>query len=463
MGEWVPDITRDSGPLYLAIADALSADIAAGVLKDGYRLPPQRALAKTLQIDFTTVSRAYAEARRRGLVDGRVGQGTYVKGRVKQSARTSYREPPSGIVDMAMNLPPRFNDEVLEARLWEAVSGLQQSNGIDLFLRYQEVGGTRNDREAGADWLADRIPDLKADRVILAPGAQGALLAITTMQLTPGSTVAVESLTYPGLKALAAQMGWRLVPVDMDGHGLIPESFEGVCVRHSPAMLYCTPTLHNPTTTTLPAGRRSAIAEIARRHGVFILEDDAYGKLSNDPTPPLAALAPDITFHIAGLSKCLSPALRIAYVIPPSSRATSRLISAIRATTSMASPIGAAIATRWITEGLADQALHAIWAATEARRTIAAELLGPLGLQSAPNAFHAWLPLGNGWNRSEFAARLRDMGIGVVTSDAFAVSTPLEAVRLGFGPAHDLAQFSSSIEIIAGLAAEEPDLTSLVV
>lgn len=465
MSEWIPSVVRGNGPLYLAIADALEADIDSGVLRHGFRLPAQRALASKLEIDFTTVSRAYTEAQRRGLVEGRVGQGTYIKGKPQRAAiataKTSTRS--SGIVDMAMNLPPRFSDGSLETKMWAAVAGLEQSAGLDLILRYQEVGGTHEDREAGAAWLSDRLPGISADRVILVPGAQAALLAITTMLLSNESTVAVESLTYPGLKAIAAHMGRQLAPIEMDASGIIPESFAEICRTRAPSLLYCTPTLHNPTTSTLPLERREAIIEIARGHGVRILEDDAYGKLSGSPIPPLAALAPDITYHVAGLSKCLSPALRIAYVVPPSAHETSRLISTVRAMTSIASPISAAIATAWIKDGLADSALAAIRAETEARRSLAMEVLAPLGLRSAPNAFHGWLPMQNGWTRSEFSNRLRNVGIGVVTSDAFAVSAPPEAVRLGFGPAPNRDQFSSSVRTIANLILEMPELSSIVI
>ncbi|MGO4832214.1 GntR family transcriptional regulator, partial [Rhizobiaceae sp. 2RAB30] len=119
--DWTPSISKAAGPLYLAIADALSVDIAAGRLPAGTRLPPQRTLADRLGIDFTTVSRAYTEARKRGLVEGRVGQGTYVR------ARRSARPEPaaaSGLIDMSMNLPPRFDDVVLAGRMWEDIADL---------------------------------------------------------------------------------------------------------------------------------------------------------------------------------------------------------------------------------------------------------------------------------------------------------------------------------------------------
>nr|QQZ51497.1 GntR family transcriptional regulator [Phenylobacterium glaciei] len=134
--------------------------MAAGRLAPGGRLPPQRTLAQRLGIDFTTVSRAYAEARRRGLVEGRVGQGTYVRARADGAA--------AGPVDLSMNLPPHFEDAALTARMWREAGELQ-ATGLDLLLRYQEAGGALADREAGALWLKDRLPGLDPDRVTVCP------------------------------------------------------------------------------------------------------------------------------------------------------------------------------------------------------------------------------------------------------------------------------------------------------
>lgn len=75
---WIPTITEWSGPVYKRIVDALEADIASGLLARGQQLPTHRAMARALGIDLTTVTRASREARRRGLLDARVGQGTFV-------------------------------------------------------------------------------------------------------------------------------------------------------------------------------------------------------------------------------------------------------------------------------------------------------------------------------------------------------------------------------------------------
>lgn len=456
---WQPVIRKSDGPLYLAIADAIAADISEGRLSEGMRLPPQRTLAEALGIDFTTVSRAYNEARHRGLVEGRVGQGTYVKTRRIRTGRT----PAGGLIDMSMNLPPLFDDPMLAARLWDDMAALQAEHGLELLMRYQPPGGTLHNRAAGAAWLKPRLGEVPAERVLIAAGAQGALLATLGSLTKAGDMICAEAITYPGLRALAAHLGIRLHGLAMDREGLLPEAFEELCAKETPKALYCNPTLHNPTTTTLSLERRQAIVTIARRHDVAIIEDDAYGALPVSTPRPLAALAPDLVYYVGGLAKCLSPALRIAYLVVPDSRGSVRVEGAIRATVGMASPLAAAIATRWIEDGTADAVLAAIRSETAARQRIVSELL-PAGVaQTHPHAFHAWLQLPPPWTRGELSARLQAAGISVIASDAFALGAPPEAVRLGLGAAAGHAELRRSLLVINDLIGQPPAASSFVV
>jgi DNA-binding transcriptional MocR family regulator len=455
---WTPKIDRTGGPVYLAIADALAADVLSGKLEVGTRLPPQRALADALGIDFTTVSRAYAEARKRGLVEGKVGQGTYVRPR-----RTAATAPgPSGVVDMSMNLPPRFDDPDLADRMWNGIDELRSADGLGLLLRYQEPGGAWRDREAGAAWLSSRLPEVAGDRILICPGLQGALLALLGALASPGDVVCAEALTYPGFLSAAAHLRLKPLGVPTDEQGLIPEALDEICARHAPKALYCNPTLHNPTTATLSPARRRALVEVARRRQLPIIEDDAYGALAGQAPPPLAALAPDLVYHVAGLAKCLSPALRVAYLVTPESRATVRLTGAIRATASMGSPLTAAIATRWIEDGTAEAVLEAIRRETTARRAIAARILPPT-FRRAPGAFHLWLELTAPWTRGEFAARLKAVGVGVVPSDAFALAQTPEAVRLGLGAPATREGLEQSLRIVADMLEQSPAMSTIVV
>jgi DNA-binding transcriptional MocR family regulator len=457
---WAPDIRKSEGPVYLAIARAIAADIQSGRLAPGARLPPQRALAERLGIDFTTVSRGYAEARQRGLIEGKVGQGTYVRARAPVS-----RPSPAGgrLVDMSMNLPPQFDDPALTARMWKDIAALEADGGVGLLLRYVEVGGSEPDRQAAARWLSKRLPGIPLERVLIGPGAQSSLLALTTLLAVPEDTILTEALTYPGFRALAAHLRIRLVGLAMDAQGIDPDAFEAACRRHNPKALYCTPTLHNPTTATMTIERRNAIIAVARRHGVPIIEDDAYGFVPSKSPPPLAALAPEITYYVGGLAKCLSPALRIAYLAVPDPRKAARITAALRATAAMASPLTSAIATRWIEEGTAEAVLSAVRAEAAARQEAAVRIL-PSGMFAAqPESFHLWLSLPAPWTRAEFATRLQATGVGAVISDAFSLDKPPEALRISLGAAKSRNDVIRGLEAIADLLSEPPALSSMVV
>lgn len=456
---WLPAIRKADGPLYIAIADAIAADIAEGRLAGGARLPPQRALAVALGIDFTTVSRAYNEARHRGLVEGRVGQGTYVKAR-----RTAGVQPAAdGLVDMSMNLPPLFDDDALTTRLWSGIDSLQNEHGLDLLMRYQAAGGALHNRAVGAGWLQPRLGEIPPERVLICAGAQSALLAAMSTLAKPGDAIASEAIAYPGLRALSAHLGIEHHGITIDQNGMIPEQLEAVCKSKKLKAIYCNPTLHNPTTATLPLERRNAIIAVARSHGVAIIEDDAYGAIPVAAPPALASLAPDLVYHIAGLAKCLSPALRIAYLVVPDRQSSVRMEGAIRATSGMAPPFNAAVATRWIEDGTASEVLHAIRREVTIRQAMVCQLLPKDIVQTDQESFHLWLRLPQPWTRGDFSGRLRSSGISVVASDAFALGPAPEAVRLGLGAARTHDELQRSLMTIADLLQQTPAASSLVV
>lgn len=461
---WTPLLDEGNGPTYLAIANAVAESIGKGELRAGDRLPPQRTLAAALGIDFTTVSRGYAEAQRRGLLEARVGRGTYVKAVKPQPVISSG----ASAVDMLINHPPSFDDPLLQKRIWEGVPAALAERGMEMLMRYQVPSGAMRDRLIGANWLNRRVPGLGPERVLVCPGAQGALLATSMMLARAGDTVCVESLTYPGYILLAKELGIRLAPVEMDEHGALPESLDTICRSERPKAFYCTPILHNPTTVNMPVERRMAIVEVARRHHLPIIEDDNYWPLvasSDEPAtsladlPSLASLAPELVYYVSGLAKCVSPALRIAYLAVPDQAAAERASVVIRATASMAAPLSAAIATYWVESGLAEDMLGAIRAESEARQAIALRHLGSDLPHPQGRGFHLWLPLPLPWTRSAFATQLRLSGISVAGSDAFSVSDAPEGVRLCLGAPRtrtDLEHCMHRIADILHLKSYEP-------
>lgn len=450
-------------PLYLALADQLGAAIASGLLEPGDRLPPHRAVAAALGIDVTTVTRAYREARRRGLVDAAAGRGTFVAAARDASSPAERRGRP--VVDIPMNVPPQPPEARLAERVAETFAALQRRADFQSLLSYGPSAGGEAEREAGAAWLRLRPLGATAEQVVVAPGAQAALTALFAAFLEPGDLVLAEALAYPGFRTLAAHLRLRLAPVPLDGEGLVPEAMEAICRRARPKALYCTPAIHNPTTATMSAARAEAIAAIARRHGLLVVEDDAYGFLPAEAAPPLASFAPELVFHVATLSKCLAPGLRIAYLRAPQPAEAVRLASALRATALMASPLLAALAARWIEDGTALDIVRAVRAENAARQKIARELLGDFELSAHPAGSHAWLALPPAWSRGEFVAHVRQHGVAAVAADAFAIDggAAPNAVRLALGAAPDRTHLRRCLRIAADALTRVPEALSPVV
>ncbi|MBP0495128.1 PLP-dependent aminotransferase family protein [Roseomonas indoligenes] len=457
---WVPRIEGVEGPIYLAIAGAIGAGLAEGTLRPGERLPTHRALADALGVDLTTVTRAYAEARRRGLLDARVGRGTFVR-----SAPAMPRpDGAEGPVDLGMNLPPLPESPDLPALLQEGLSRLLAEGAQDI-LTYRRGAGTEEERAAGALWLRPVLGAVNPGRVLVCPGAQPALLAVLGQLAGPGDVVLTDALTYPGIRAAAAQLGIRLAGVARDEGGMRPDAVEAACRTLRPKALYIIPTIHNPTTVTMPEERRRALAGTALRLDLPVLEDDAYGLLPGAPLPAIAALAPGITYHVATLSKVLSPALRMAYVVAPGG-AAERLGAALRAGVLMASPLLAGLATRWVQDGTAGTLLSAIRRECAARQRVARALLPRGSFDAHPEGLHLWLRLPPRWSRLDFTAHLRRQdGLAVVPSDAFAVEGAApDAVRLSLGAARGRDALRRAIRAVAAALEEEaaPDFTNVV-
>jgi DNA-binding transcriptional MocR family regulator len=457
MGEWSPQLSRLGKPRYLAIADAIAEDIRNGTLAPSDRLPPQHKLARRLNVDFTTVARGYVEAQKRGLIESRVGQGTFVRASAKRRHGPVARHPE--IVDLSMNLPPEPDDPELLDRMQDGLEAL----GRDLvyLMRYQGFGGVQADKDAALQWLHRRELYPQTDRLFIAPGAHPALLGILSVIAKVGDVMLSEQLTYPGARSIATQLGLRLVGLPMDDNGIDAEAFAEACKRLAPRALYLNPTLLNPTTHTVAEPRRKKVIEVARRYGVTIIEDDPYGFLPQAGPAAFAALAPDITWHVAGLAKCLGAGLRIAYVVAPDVRSGWPFAAAVRTATVMASPVTIALATRWIADGTADALLAAVRRESIERQRLVAASLPPEMIRTDPVGFHFWLNLPEPWTRSAFVGHTRATGVGVVASDAFATDgTPPEAVRICLGGPADRLAVRGALEFMAHALAESPALAS---
>jgi DNA-binding transcriptional MocR family regulator len=444
--DWLPTISEWTGPLYTRIVDALAADIASGRLARGQQLPTHRALAQALDVDLTTVTRAYGEARRRGLLDARVGQGTFVS---ETTARAPGDIPYQVKIDLSMNVPPHPVEANLDVRIAQGFAAIQSQASFTAFLNYQRPGGSDEQRQIATDWLRARVPSANAERMIVYPGNQAILFNALLSLTAPGDVVLTEDLTFPGLKAAAAKLGVRLIGVAMDDGGIRPDALKSACRLHKPKAVYLVPTLHNPTTATLDPARRAAIAAIIRNAGTVLIEDDAYGLLEPSASP-IANLIPERTYLAVSLSKCIAPALRVSYLLAPDAAAEQAMRSNLQATMQMPPPLMVALVTHWLRTGVADQIITAIRNEAVGRQQLAAKILKGLSFSARPGGHHLWLSLPRQWNRADFVSHVLRDGLAVVGAEAFAVGEAVpHAVRVSLGAARNRAELAQALHVLA--------------
>jgi DNA-binding transcriptional MocR family regulator len=460
---WVPRIQNNARLKYLGIVEAIKTDIKNRLVRPGDKLPAQRAIAEHLQVDLTTVTRALNEASKQGLVETQRGSGSFIA----QTAFSLYdlsSLTQGKSIDLSMNNPPQPTSLNLHQEIVTGLAQIQSDASAFDHLNYQETAGNPSDREAGTQWLAKRIPIITSDKLLISSGAHSGLFSILNYLKQTHHNIAAPVLSYPGLRAIADHLGFELMGLAMDEEGIIPQNFEQCCQTKKPDILYIIPNIDNPTTATLPTIRRQQLAKIAQKYQVIIIEDDPYAPFQDELLPTLYSFAPELTWHIATLSKCVSPALRIAYVVAPDIDQALSLAENMRFSHLMASPLMAELASHWIHNGILQKITQAIKLENRARHDIASSIFSPENLNSSKAGPHIWLTLPPNWRALEFADHAQRYGISIVPSSAFVTgSNNIQAVRISLGGTINSQSLSDAFNILAGLIQQKMMQTKAIV
>ncbi|MFC9257890.1 aminotransferase-like domain-containing protein [Amycolatopsis thailandensis] len=434
---------------YRIVADEISADVEAGRLRPGDRLPPQRRFARDRGIANSTAARVYGELVRRGVVVGEVGRGTFIRAG-KPPLETALAEPGGATVDLELNFAVLPEQSALVGK---ALEPLLREDVLTAALRPGSVTGSKQARDAVAGLLAK---DGWTPEILFAGSGREAIAAAIAAFVPMGERLAVEAITYPVVKALAGRLGVQLVPIETDDAGLVPEALEAAHAAAPVRALYVQPTLHNPLGSTMDEGRRAGLAETVRRMDIPVIEDGIYTFLRPE-VRPFAAYAPERTVFTDSLSKRLAPGLTTGFLAVPAEW-TERLAAAVRSGGWVAPRFAVEAATRWITGGTLETVERAKRLdAAERQRMTAARLAG-FTLRADPRAYHCWWELPEHWRAETFVAAAARRGIAVTPAAAFAIvpGHAPNAVRLAVS-SPPLETLGAALDVLAGLASGRPE------
>ena len=452
---WRPDPSLIRRPAYLSLADQIARAIHDGRLANGARLPTHRRLADDLDLSVQTVSRAYEELIRRGLIAGEVGRGTFVQTSRPEPDPPYLPERLGEVIDLSILKPvcdPMHLDRMKEALAW-----LGDNLPASAALSFRPNNVFPRHKAAAVEWLQRCGLSVSPLNVSVTNGATAGMTVALMTAAPPGSTVAAEAIGHHTLVPLATYLGFTLEGLAIDGDGLVPEALDEACRRSDIRAVFIQPSVINPTATLMSEARRLAIVEVARRHDIAIIENDVLGPLVESRPPPMAALAPERTLYVTSFTKIVVPGLRIGYLVAPD-RYVAAVANRHLVSNWMATPLVAEIATKWVQDGTAVQLVDWQRAAIRRRHAIAAEVLAGSPFRAHPDSLHIWMPLPKGRSEDGFVSHARLQGVAIAPGVSFRISdAPWEpAVRISLGSTGE-DELRTGLGIVAKLMLADPE------
>ncbi len=445
---WVPDIVDRGVARYIALADQIESAIQDGELCAGDRLPTHRKLADALEVTVGTVTRGYSEAERRGLVSAIVGSGTFVSSRRQPDIQFAHLLPSAANeIDLSLNLPIA-NQSAPGIRSVMHEIAADQNLLLEL-MGYQHERGLPRHRQWAAEWLLDRSIRCNPDNLTITCGGQHAITLSLMATTRAGDTIAAEGLAYPGVKAVANQLGLKVIGLPMDEQGVVPDTFVSYCRLNHLRAVYLCPSIQNPTNASMGLARREQIVKIAIDNDIWIIEDEIpTNYLAHNPHS-FVNLAPRQTFYINSHSKTVAPGLRVGYLISPT-KLTESVSASIRAQCWFAPTINVEIAQRWLDKKEARDWLNVQKKDLYKRQALSSGALDGYDTVMAEGSFHIWLSLPEPWRAIEFQSLLAEKGVRVLSAESFAVGRfpAPQAIRICISGPSTIGQLETGLKII---------------
>ncbi len=448
---WKPAIDKTKKPIYLALAGQVEQDILNGVLLPGTKLPPQRELADYLDLNLSTISKAFKECELKGLLSASVGSGTFVSYDALSNAYLLEDTKPKHLIEMGATLPDHASYEPL---IYQLKSMVQEAD-YQKWFGYGRAGESLWQKDAAIKLIKRGLFETTIDHIIFSNGGQNAIAATLASLCKPGDRIGVDPHTYPGLKTVAAMLSVQIVPIKSMNGEMSPTAFEYACKNENIKGLYLIPDYHNPTTSFLSVENRKRIAAIAKKYNQFIIEDASYHLLNKNPLPAVASFAPEQVIYIASLSKSLAPGLRLAYLAVPLQFKES-ISKALYNLNVSVSPLLAELAARLIVSNQFEVLIEGHQEQTILRNRIVNRYLADYNCLGVETGIFRWLLLPGTVTGAEFENLVKLQGVQVYAAERFVVgnSSPERAVRISVCAPETLEELERGLLILKGLLNE---------
>lgn len=442
---WKPTLKRTKKPLYLSLAEQLEEDIHHNILRPGTKLPPQRELADFLNINVSTVTRAFKICSNQGLLSSAVGSGTFVSYDVNTSTLIlpDIENPP--LIELGSMMPETLPQKEAATLLQKMLS---EPDCKHLFqYSYQEE---RRYKEAAAQLLARvGLFVTNPSSLLFASGGQNALAACFMALFRPGDRIGVDPLIYPGVKGVAKLFGIQLVPLQQENGECSEEGLLAAYKNDGIKGLYVMPDLQNPTNHTMSRSCREMIARKAKELDLLILEDGINSLLLSHPPRPIAALAPEQTIYMLSLSKTILPSLRLAYLHVPS-RYGEPLQNALYHLNLSQSSLLLELASRLIVSGKLDSLLETRRKGILERNRLVDKIFTRDIAIGGAECLSRWLLLPPNITGAELERLAKEKGVSVYGSERFAVGkeAPIAAARLAICAPQTMDELEKGLRIL---------------
>ena len=438
---WKPDRTKLERPYYLTIANMLEQEIASGILSANTKLPPQRELADFLDLNLSTITRAYKICELKGLLYAVTGSGTFVA--PGTLSKDTFVEKSDQFIEMGIIKPfYETNNYILDVT--KSIMGNPEAVRL---LEYSSPLGTDRQLHAAVHWLRKYRINVSESNAMIVAGAQNALSVILISLFKAGDKIAVDEFTYTNFKGLANLLHIQLITVEADCCGMKPEALLAICKNNDIRGTYLMPTCSNPTSIHMPQNRREELADIIRQYDLLLIEDDIYSFLAPENAEPFFSMLPEHTLHICSLSKSLCAGLRVAFMAFPG-QYREMLVSGMLNINLKTVSLNAEIIAELIESGIAETIIKEKISLSQRRNQIYKNFF-PIYDDNIARFFH-WVKLPANLTSEEAEILALQKGIHILGSHRFAMGSHNQSayVRLSIASPDSDTDLSYALETL---------------